>query len=240
MCRHVAWLGAPRTLEDLLLAPPHGLLRQSWAPRDQAHGTVNADGFGAGWYDPSRTAPARYRRDVPMWSDASFASLAGVVRSGCVLAAVRSATPGTPAGEQACAPFLLGDVLLSHNGRVPLAGVAPLVDPALLAAVGSTVDSAYIAALVLARLGEGLPVALAGAVRAVAEVDPGARLNLLATDGTSVAGTAWGDTLVVRRTEHGVTVASEAADDGPGWQSVPDRTLLTVALGTGGVTLDAL
>ena len=238
MCRHTAWLGTPRTLEALLLAPPAGLLRQSWAPRDQAHGTVNADGFGVGWYDPARTAPARYRRAGPMWADASFASLAGVVRSGCVLAAVRSASPGTPAGEEACAPFLLGDVLLSHNGRVSVAAVAPLVDPALLAAVGSTVDSAYVAALVLAGLGDGLPTAVAGAVRVVAAADPGARLNLLATDGATLVATAWGDTLVTRGGSDGVAVASEGADDLPGWRSVPDRTLVTTT--AAGVVLDQL
>ena len=228
MCRHAAWLGEPRPLEDLLLAPPHGLLNQSWAPREQAHGTVNADGFGVGWYDPAREAPARYRRAVPMWSDTSFASFAGVVRSGCVLAAVRSATEGTPAGEGACAPFLLlGGVLLSHNGRLDTRAVAPLVPSAALAPLGSTVDSAYLAALVAAHLDRGLAAAVAAAVSEAAAADPAARLNVLATDGRTVVATAWGDTLTARRTPAGVEVASEPADDAPGWQRVADHTLLT-------------
>ena len=120
MCRHLAHLGRPVSLSELVLEPEHGLLQQSWAPRHQRHGTVNADGFGIGWYDASRAEPARYRRDVPMWADRSLASFAPVVWSRCVLATVRSATPGTPQDESACAPFLLpGDVLLSHNGAVP-------------------------------------------------------------------------------------------------------------------------
>ena len=49
MCRHTAWLGAPTSLQQLLVDPTHGLLRQSWAPRRQRYGTVNADGFGIGW-----------------------------------------------------------------------------------------------------------------------------------------------------------------------------------------------
>ncbi|MDQ1633063.1 MAG: gamma-glutamyl hercynylcysteine S-oxide hydrolase, partial [Frankiaceae bacterium] len=59
MCRHLAYLGPPQTLEQILLTPEHSLLRQSYAPRFQRHGTVNADGFGAGWWQPEvRPEPA--------------------------------------------------------------------------------------------------------------------------------------------------------------------------------------
>ena len=222
----MAWLGAPRTLQELLVDPPSGLVQQSWAPRRQRHGLMNADGFGVGWFSPERDAPARYRRETPLWTDASFASLAGVVRSGCVLAAVRSATPGGPGGETACAPFLLpGGVLLSHNGVVPVDAVAPLVPAVSLRELGSTVDSAFLAALVATRLGDGLAAALAGAVATVAEVAPRARLNLLATDGVTVAATTWGDTLCWRATSDGVEVASEPSEDDDGWTDVPDRHL---------------
>lgn len=148
-----------------------------------------------------------------------------------------------PGGEQACAPFLLpGGVLLSHNGAVPVASIAPLVSPAALAAVGSTVDSAFVAALVADRLadphGKGLAAALSAAVTAVAAVAPVARLNLLATDGTTVAATTWGDTLCWRVGDGGVVVCSEACDDEPGWTDVPDRSLLVL---TGdGCTVTAL
>src|ERR1051326_8558430 len=90
MCRHLAYLGPEDTLRSVIIDPPHGLYRQAWAPRHQRHGTVNADGFGVGWWAPDvRDEPARYRRATPMWSDRSFASLAGVLSSGAVLAAVR-------------------------------------------------------------------------------------------------------------------------------------------------------
>ncbi len=237
MCRHTAWLGEQRTLQQLLLDPPCSLLRQSWAPRRQRHGTVNADGFGVGWYDGSRAEPARVRHAVPMWAERTFASIAGVIRSGCVLGAVRSATAGGPGGAEACAPFrLAGDVLLSHNGRLPAAQVAPLVSAAALARIGSTVDSAFLAALVDERLGEGLPAAVAGAVRAAAAVAPDARLNVLATDGRTVVAITWGDTLCWRRDAAGTTVASEPHDDEPGWNDVPDRCLL-VATAAGAPTV---
>ncbi len=50
MCRHLAWLGAPRSLGELLLQPEHGLLVQSYAPRRQRHGRMNADGWGVGFF----------------------------------------------------------------------------------------------------------------------------------------------------------------------------------------------
>jgi len=39
--------------------PPHGLYRQAWAPRRQRYGTVNADGFGVGWYAPGDPDPGQ-------------------------------------------------------------------------------------------------------------------------------------------------------------------------------------
>src|SRR5580693_8321430 len=94
---------------------------------------MNADGWGAGFYpapaaDPTQSGPgqsgltqsepARWRSSRPLWSDASFASVAPVLQAGCVLAAVRSATAGMPADETAAAPFRSGRWLLSHNGVV--------------------------------------------------------------------------------------------------------------------------
>ncbi|MGA9693345.1 MAG: ergothioneine biosynthesis protein EgtC, partial [Pseudonocardiaceae bacterium] len=104
MCRHLAYLGPPCDLATLLLDPPHSLLQQSYAPADmRAGGTINADGFGAGWYPDGVTTPIRYRRAMPIWTDLTFPALAREVRSTAVLAAVRSATVGMPVVETACA-----------------------------------------------------------------------------------------------------------------------------------------
>ncbi|WP_432506616.1 ergothioneine biosynthesis protein EgtC [Kineococcus arenarius] len=219
MCRHVAWLGAPRTLAELLLEPEHGLLHQSWEPRRQVHGTVNADGWGVGWYSPARPEPARWRSSRPMWAEASLTSVAPHVASGCVLAAVRDATVGMPADESACAPFARGRWLLSHNGVVDRAVLPAGAWPA----AESVCDSAVLAAHLLAA-----PEELAGRIVAAGAADPGARLNVLATDGERLLATAWGDTLSVLRTPDGVALASEPFDDDPAWCDVPDRTLVTV------------
>lgn len=216
MCRHLAWLGRPRTLAELVLAPPSSLLVQSWAPRRQRYGTVNADGWGVGFFAPGLAQPARWRSARPLWADPSFASVAPALSSGCVVAAVRSATVGMPLEESAVAPFTDGRWLLSHNGRVERA-VLPAVREA-----ESTVDSALLAALVFDR---GLDV-LGDTVRAVAAADPGARLNLLAADGTRLVATTWGDTLSALVTEDGTALASEPWDDDPRWSDVPDRSLV--------------
>ncbi|MFF2502900.1 ergothioneine biosynthesis protein EgtC [Streptomyces sp. NPDC058067] len=237
MCRHLAFLGPPAPLGDVLVAPPHSLLRQSWEPRRQQHGTVNADGFGVGWYAEGDPVPARYRRAGPVWGDQSFADLARVVRSGCALAAVRDATLGGADGEAAAAPFASGPWLFSHNGMVAgwpgsLAPLTSSLPPADLLSMEARCDSAFVWALILNRLrsGDDEGQALADTAREVAEAAPGSRLNFLLTNGETIAATAWGDTLWYlagpgRRT----VVASEPYDDDPHWREVPDRTLLAAS-----------
>ena len=238
MCRFVVYLGAPITLEALLLAPEHSLLRQSWAPRHQRHGTVNADGFGVGWYDAARRPePARYRTARPMWADRSFASLAGVVASGAVVAAVRSATPPAPVEESGAPPFTAGRWLFAHNGAVDGFHDAPgielrrQVSEHARAGIEGASDAEVLFALVLDRLDAGASMgeALIGAVTAVEAVTT-ARLNLIITDGEAVASTAVGDSLFVRRGD-GVVVASEPFDDDGCWQTVPDRSLVEACAG---------
>ncbi|MEU6121625.1 ergothioneine biosynthesis protein EgtC [Streptomyces sp. NPDC047123] len=237
MCRHLAYLGPPEPLGALLVAPAHSLFRQSWAPRMQRHGTVNADGFGVGWYAEDDPAPARYRRPGPVWGDPSFADLARVVRSGAFLGAVRDATVAGADGEAAAAPFAAGPWLFSHNGAVTgwpgsLAALARNLPPAELLSMEARCDSALVWALVLHRLrhGDEEGQALADTVLDVAAAAPGSRLNLLLTNGDTITATAWGDTLWYRA-EPGrrTVVASEPYDADPHWREVPDRTLLAAS-----------
>ncbi|MFF7315531.1 ergothioneine biosynthesis protein EgtC [Streptomyces albogriseolus] len=237
MCRHLAYVGPAEPLGALLVGPPHGLYRQSWAPRRQRYGTVNADGFGVGWYADGDPVPARYRRAGPIWADLSFTDLARVVRTEALLSAVRDATLSGADAEAAAAPFASGAWLFSHNGAVPgwpgsLASLAATLPAEDLLSLEARNDSAFLWALVLARLraGDTMGQALADTVAEVAEAVPEARLNLLLTDGATVAATAWGDTLwYLARPGGGTVVASEPYDDDPHWQKVPDRTLLAAS-----------
>jgi glutamine amidotransferase len=228
MCRHLAWLGAPRSVASLVLDPPCGLLRQSYAPRRQSRGLLNADGWGVGFFAAERTGPVRWRSARPLWGDASFASVAPVLRSGAVLAAVRSATVGMPPDETAAAPFTDGRWLLSHNGRVSR-DVLPV-----RASAESMCDSALLAAhlfedvLATTTTAADAAESVVKAVRRVADAVTDASLNLLLTDGRSIVAISWGDGLSYLVEPDGVAVASEPWDDDPRWVDVPDRHLVTV------------
>ena len=230
MCRHLGWLGADVTVSSLVLDPPCGLRVQSYAPRRQKHGLMNADGWGVGFFDGSLQGevPRRWRSAAPLWGDASFASVAPALRSHCVVAAVRSATVGMPIEPSATAPFTDGQWLLSHNGVVDRA-VLPLTSSA-----ESVCDSAILAAVVFER---GLD-ALGDTIAEVGMADPLARLNILAANGSRLLATAWGDTLSILRRDDGVVLASEPYDDAPDWQDVPDRHLVEVT--AEGLTLTSL
>src|SRR5215472_17469387 len=157
MCRHLAYLGPPVTLRSLLTDPPHGLGTQAWAPRRQHHGTMNVDGFGVGRYTDGDPVPARYRRAGPIWADPAFADLARVTRTRALLAAVRSATPGTEEGVAAAAPYTAGRWLFSHNGVLDdwpsaTASLAATLPPADLLALEARCDSALVWALVARQL----------------------------------------------------------------------------------------
>jgi gamma-glutamyl hercynylcysteine S-oxide hydrolase len=226
VCRHLGWLGTERSLSALLLEPEHGLLVQSYRPRRQCHGRLNADGWGAGFYPGARPEPARWRSNRPLWGDASFASVAPALSSTCVLAAVRSASAGMPLDESATAPFSDGRWLLSHNGLVDRSVLGP--HPA----AESVCDSALLAA----HLFDFGPERLGEFIVGVARRDPAARLNVLLAGGDRMLATRWNDTLSVLRADDGVVVASEPFDDDPRWTDIPDHHLVEVTGGTVTIT----
>jgi glutamine amidotransferase len=226
MCRHLGWLGREVTLSALVLDPPHSLRVQSYAPRRQKHGLMNADGWGVGFFDAG--VPRRWRSPAPLWGDVSFDSVSPALRSHSVVAAVRSATVGMPIEASATAPFTDGQWLLSHNG---------VVDRAVLpasASAESVCDSAILAATIFAR---GLDV-LGDTIAEIGAADPDARLNVLAANGSRLLATVWGDTLSILRRADGVVLASEPYDDVYDWEDVPDRHLVEVT--AKGVTFTSL
>ncbi|URM99717.1 ergothioneine biosynthesis protein EgtC [Actinomadura madurae] len=245
MCRHLGYLGPERTLHSLVYEGKYSLETQAYAPRMTQGNLLNADGYGVGWYQ-DEAAPVRFRRAQPIWTDQSFREVAGAVRASCAVAAIRSATVGFPVDESCAQPFRAGPWLFSHNGRIEgydgvesklrdLAG-----DVAGVPDARAPVDSAPLFALAVRNWREGLPLGdgLAAAVSAVTALAPG-RYNLLASDGTSLAATTWGDSLFVREGGDAIQIASEPLDDDPGWRPVPDRTLVTAGLAAG-VRLDPL
>ena len=236
MCRHLAYLGVPRSLASLLHEPSQSLERQSWKPLRQRDGAMNVDGWGVGWWDRAvRPEPARYRTASPMWTDRSFRSVAELVRSGAIVAAVRSATPGSPIVATGNAPFAADGWLFSLNGYIEgfRGGVGEqlrrTVTERRAADIEGTADSEVLFAMVLDRLdggaapGEALEDVTA-AVLALAD----SKLNLLLADGHSITATACGNSLFALRgaglAEGGVLLASEPLDEDPAWAPVAEGT----------------
>ncbi len=246
MCRHLAYLGPPRSLYDLVLGPPHSLLHQSFAPADmRGGGTINADGFGIGWYAEGRTEPSRYRRACPMWADEALPDLTRDTRSGAVVAAARSATVGMPVVETAAAPFRGGRWLFSHNGVVPgwpdvVQPLAEALPARVLMTLDAPTDSALLWALLRARLdaGDDPAKAVGQLVLDVVRASPEARMNLLLTDGRQLVATAWYHALSVLAGDDFVAVSSEPWDDDPRWRGVPDRHLVAASVGSDGPVVE--
>ena len=238
MCRHVGYLGEVRTLASVIDHGPTSLYHQSYQPLLQRHGTVNADGWGIGWWAEATSAhPARYRSARPIWADPFVVDVAPHVRSACVVAAVRSATPPAPIEQTGAAPFTDGELLFSHNGAVDdfAQRVGPTLrrtlEPEVEGAIVGATDSEVLFACVrqARRAGSALPDAVAQTVHAVLAMAP-ARVNLLVAEHGRLIATAIGDTLFTRRSDAGAWVASEPVDDATDWTPVPDGSLVTITV----------
>ena len=170
MCRHLGWLGEPVSVASLVVEPA---VWASGAVVFAASAEARPDerrrlGCRLLLVDVPDDTPRRWRSAAPLWGDASFASVAPALRSGCVVAAVRSASVGMPIEASASAPFTDGQWLLSHNGLVDRAALPSSAEVSRLAE--STNDSALLAALIFDR---GVD-ALGDTIVEVAAADPNA------------------------------------------------------------------
>jgi ergothioneine biosynthesis protein EgtC len=119
MCRLLGYLGPPISLDRLLYKPEHSLIVQSYQPQEMTAGLLNADGFGVGWYHPyKQVEPFIYKNTLPIWNDINLPSLSRYAESGCVVANVRSATPGLAIDLSNCQPFQHKFLLAIHNGFI--------------------------------------------------------------------------------------------------------------------------
>ena len=237
MCRLVAYLGEPITLDAVVSKPVHSLLQQSQRAIEACTAT-HGDGFGVGWYT-DRPEPSVVRDVAPAWANDNLASLCAGVRSHLFFAHVRAAT-GTEVTAHNCHPFRAGRWMFMHNGqiggyaRVKRALEAMLPDSMYAARRGST-DSELLFLLTLARIEAGespehaLQATLENTLTAMLRegVAEALRFTALLTDGHHVYATRYASegtppTLYLGHNEHGRIVASEPLDGRPGgWQSVP-------------------
>lgn len=245
MCRHLAHLGPPLTLADLMLRGSHSLERQSWAPREMDGALLNADGFGVGFFAPHHDAPARYRSVLPLWGDETFAELAAAVLARAAIANARSATPGLGGGLANTPPYVGAGWVFSHNGLVegfrdgPARAIRGALSDEAWELVRGTTDSEALFGLFVDALREAEPAeALAAALVRLRALAPGRRmlLSILATDGERVlaltdAHEGKPPSLYRARRDDRVRVASEPLDD-DAWEPLPPGAIFELRPGS--------
>jgi predicted glutamine amidotransferase len=118
MCRFVAYLGEPILAEDLITKPKNSLIHQSYHAEEMST-PLNGDGFGMGWYVKQiREEPGLYKSVTPAWNDQNLKINAGIIKSNCIMAHIRSATEGSVSIENSH-PFRYNQYLMMHNGGIP-------------------------------------------------------------------------------------------------------------------------
>lgn len=253
MSRLLGYMGPPVLLSSAVIEHPHSLVEQSYAPREMVIGTINADGFGLGWYSEESELPGTYHRATPIWSDPDLPRLGRVTRSGCIFAAVRNATPGFAVNLQNVPPFVHQQYLFMHNGAVE--GFSrrfrrPLLEHIpgdIHASTLGSADSAVLFALALTWLRENnimpgsgvenLKAALGHTIQIVLKQalseNARASLNMGLTDGHSMvfARLARGikaNSLYMKCEGDAVWVASEPLDTSENWEKIPKDNWITI------------
>ena len=119
MCRFLVYTGQELFLSDLSTHSEQSLILQSFKARERKE-PLNGDGFGVGWYAPHiDPTPCVFTDVTPAWSNRNLRRLADKIRSACVFAHVRAASPGMGVTEFNCHPFQYRQFLWMHNGRIP-------------------------------------------------------------------------------------------------------------------------
>jgi glutamine amidotransferase len=246
MCRLAAYSGPDITLAKFLLAPGHGLMEQSWAPREMREARLNADGYGFGWFAADGCA-ATYRIPMPIWTDANLPSLARSLTARQWLANVRSASDRMPVNPFNTMPFAEDRLLYMHNGFVQDFALAlrpqlrRTLEPQFESGIHGNTDSEYMFAL-LRQLraqqapGEPLENSLVELCTSLAQWlgDTKALLNFVVGDGQSLYavrhalnGECPSLYCCVGEADYpgGVLVASEPMTDAACWSSIAEHTV---------------
>jgi glutamine amidotransferase len=232
--------------------PEHSLIVQSYRPMEMTSGTVNADGFGVGWYnhaiDPT---PCVYTNIYPIWSDRNLPSLSRHIASECIFANVRGATPGIPVDQSNCQPFAYKRFLGMHNGYIEnfrftlMRQIRETLRDEYYTAIGGSTDSEHLFALFLNFL-HGQVVTLATIIAALHEtisqlvvwadeLDIRVALNLALTDGDYVVASRFANkgpapslyyAKDVGLFPHAGVIASERLWAGADWVVVPEASIV--------------
>lgn len=117
MCRFAAYLGEPILINEVISKPRDSLIKQSSAAKE-SDVSINADGFGIGWYNSAVTElPAVFVSAAPAWNDINLKNITHQIISNCFFGHVRAAMD-TDVQVFNCHPFHYGKYMLMHNGGI--------------------------------------------------------------------------------------------------------------------------
>jgi ergothioneine biosynthesis protein EgtC len=252
MCRLLAYLGKPQSIDRSIVKPEHSLIVQSYQPKEMTAGVINADGFGIGWYHPDRdTDPFIYKQTVPMWSDTNLADLCRSIETGCMLSYIRSATPGQAISMSNCQPFRDRQLLFIHNGFIDnfrsnlYRKIRDKLPDRIYQSIEGTTDSEHIFALLIWELERNPELSIELALQRTLHL----LRDLAISDNTTVSANiiiSNGKRLIASRFAHGASVpsfywiknsidypnavilASEPIFDDDNWQTCPLQSIITV------------
>lgn len=251
MCRLLGYLGSPIILDHLLSKPEHSLIVQSYQPREMTAGLLNADGFGIGWYHAQReTNPFTYKNTLPIWSDINLPNLSRYIESGCVVANVRSATPGQAVDLSNCHPFGYERLLFTHNGFIQnfrhslYREIRDRLQDTTYQTIGGSTDSEHIFALLIdlwqANPDGSLEQALHNTLITLAQLAQSYQVsfsaNIIVSDGHHIVASRFAHntatpSLYWLRDDpsfpNSVIIASEPLFTG-NWIACPERSIITV------------
>ncbi len=259
MCRLLGYLGAPITLDTLVLAPPHSLAKQSWMPLELRSATVNADGWGAGFFMEGDDAPCLYVNTLPIWADANAPHMGRAIRSGCLVAAVRSATEPSSIAQANTQPFASGRLAFVHNGAVVdfrrkvQRRLCDELSDARYTQIAGTSDSEHLLALIT-HFRDGLeaqdqPESLLRATVLAVKFLSGLAVEAATRADYSIVIADGGSLIALRSSTHGepptlyvsepssalapgLIVASEPLDGSGGWRPLPPEHALVAKMGS--------
>jgi glutamine amidotransferase len=245
MCRLIAYVGRPISPAHLVFDGTHSLREQAWAPREQLSGGLNVDGYGVVWYAEGR--PARIAEPRPLWHDEDLRGTLATTTSGCVMAAVSSATGAGAVPRALLPPLLHGRWSFVFGGFVPdfrhshMRALRQELSDELYAELRGATDAETLFLLVVDELarGQSMVAALETVARKVkARVGRAeAQLNMVLSDGERVAAVRCGTVLVTNSlyvakrppfAPDGVVLASEAPESGAVWEAVDGHSSLEI------------
>jgi glutamine amidotransferase len=214
MCRVLAYLGEPISLEHVLFETDSSLVRQSYSPRMMAT-FLNLAGFGMVAWDPRSVRaddPFTYRATALPAFDRNLRGLAAKIAPTCLVAHVRGVTysGNERIAEANLHPFRFrgAGVALAHNGHLREFArmrydLVRHIGPELARRIEGTTDTEWIYALVLSQLADpyGVPdrrelgdatasaLRLLRKVRAQHGIDTSSPVNLFLTTGQALVAT---------------------------------------------------